>query len=66
MFLRLIINSVKFSEKKEENESKINERKDRKEGKTCYKERRVIKVKKNGRIFRLDIPCLQYRGHNRK
>jgi hypothetical protein len=62
--LRLIINSVKFYKKKGENESEINERKDgkegRKEGKTRYKERRVIKEKENARICLLYIPCLHY------
>lgn len=46
MFLRLIINSVKFSKKKEENKARINERKERKEGNTCYKERWIRKEKR--------------------
>jgi alpha/beta superfamily hydrolase len=39
--------------------------KERKERKTRYTERRVIKQKENARICLLCIPCLQYGGHNR-
>jgi len=43
------------------NESEISERKDKKERKIRYKERRVIKEEENARICLLYFPCLQFK-----